>query len=149
MHTLAQSCPTLCDSIDCCQLDPSVHGVLQVRILEWVAISSSRGSFRPRGWSQVSCVSCMGRWILYLCVTWEALLRWCALLNSLKPGQVWKTSCLPWGGGQGWCPDSAFFPTCSQADFQHMLTSHPQKLAFTTHQSVLRGSVMGWGGILG
>ena len=51
--------------------------------------------------------------------------------------------------GRGWCPDCAFFPTCSRVDFLHMLTSHLQKLAFTTHQSVLRGPVMGWGGILG
>ena len=34
---LAQSCPTLCDSMDCSPPDSSVHGILQVRILEWVA----------------------------------------------------------------------------------------------------------------
>ena len=42
-----QSCPTLCDPVDCSPLGFSVHGILQARILEWVAISFSRGSFLP------------------------------------------------------------------------------------------------------
>ena len=42
----------------------SVHGILQARILEWVAISSSRGSSRLRDWTQVTCTSCTGRQIL-------------------------------------------------------------------------------------
>ena len=41
---VAQSCPTLCDPADCSLLGSSVHGVLQARILEWVAISFSRKS---------------------------------------------------------------------------------------------------------
>ena len=45
---VAQSCPTLCDPMDCSPEGSSVHGVLQARILEWVAISFSRGSSRPR-----------------------------------------------------------------------------------------------------
>ena len=39
-----QLCPTLCNPVDCSPLGFSVHGILQARILEWVAISSSRGS---------------------------------------------------------------------------------------------------------
>ena len=39
---VAQSCPTLCDPMDCSLPGPSVHGIFQVRILEWVAISSPR-----------------------------------------------------------------------------------------------------------
>ena len=46
----------------------STHGILQARILEWVAISSSRRSSRPRGQTGVSYVSCTGRWVLYLLV---------------------------------------------------------------------------------
>ena len=38
---VAQSCTTLCDPMDCSLLDSSVHGILQARILEWVAISFS------------------------------------------------------------------------------------------------------------
>ena len=45
---VAQSCPTLCDPMDCSPPGSSVHGVFQARILEWVAISFSRGSSQPR-----------------------------------------------------------------------------------------------------
>ena len=41
---LLQSCPTLCDSVDCSLPGFSVHGILQARTLEWVAMPSSRGS---------------------------------------------------------------------------------------------------------
>ena len=41
---VAQSCSTLCDPVDCSPPDSSIHGILQARILEWVAISFSRGS---------------------------------------------------------------------------------------------------------
>ena len=44
----AQSCPTLCNPIDCSLPGPSVHGLFQARILEWVVISYSRGSSPPR-----------------------------------------------------------------------------------------------------
>ena len=45
---VAQSCPTLCDPMDCSPPGSSVHGIFQARILEWVAISFSRGSSPPR-----------------------------------------------------------------------------------------------------
>ena len=44
----AQSCPTLCDPMDCSPPGSSVHGISQARILEWVAVPSSSGSSRPR-----------------------------------------------------------------------------------------------------
>ena len=44
---LAQSCPTLCDPMGCSLPGSSVRGIFQARILEWVAISFSRGSSRP------------------------------------------------------------------------------------------------------
>ena len=56
MH--AQSCPTLCYPMDCSPPGSSVHGISQARILEWVAISSSRGSSWPRDQTHDSCVSC-------------------------------------------------------------------------------------------
>ena len=43
----AQSCLTLCDLMDCSPLGSSVHGIFQARILEWVAMPSSRGSSQP------------------------------------------------------------------------------------------------------
>ena len=51
---VAQSCPTLCDPMDCSLSGSSVYGILQARILEWVAISFSRGSSQPRDQTQVS-----------------------------------------------------------------------------------------------
>ena len=47
---VAQSCLTLCDPMDCSPPGSSVYGILQAKILEWVAISFSRGSSRPRDW---------------------------------------------------------------------------------------------------
>ena len=55
----------LCNLMDCSPLDYSVHGIFQARILDWVAISSFRGSSQSRDWTRVSCVSCIGRQILY------------------------------------------------------------------------------------
>ena len=49
-----QSCPTLCDPMDCSLPGSSVHGIFQAIVLEWVAISFSRGSSRPRDHTQVS-----------------------------------------------------------------------------------------------
>ena len=51
---VSQSCPTLCDPMDCIPLGSSVCGILQARVPEWVAISYSRGSSRPRDWIRVS-----------------------------------------------------------------------------------------------
>ena len=48
-----QPCPTICDPMDCSLLGSSIHGILQARILEQVAISSSGGSSRHRDWTQV------------------------------------------------------------------------------------------------
>ena len=51
---VAQSCPTPCDPMNCSPPGSSVHGILQARILEWLAISCSRGSSRPRDRTRVS-----------------------------------------------------------------------------------------------
>ena len=51
-----QSCPTLCDPIDSSPPGSTVPGILQARILEWVAISFSRGSSQPRHRTQVSLI---------------------------------------------------------------------------------------------
>ena len=52
---VAQSCPTLCDPMDCDPPGSSVHGILQARILEWLAVPFSRGSPWPRDQTWVSC----------------------------------------------------------------------------------------------
>ena len=53
-NLVTQSCPTLCDPVDCSPPGSSVHGILQARVLQWVAISFSRGSSQPRDQTQVS-----------------------------------------------------------------------------------------------
>ena len=58
-----QSYPTLHDPMDCSPPGSSVRGICQARILEWVAISFSRGFFPVRDGTQVSCISCIGRQI--------------------------------------------------------------------------------------
>ena len=62
--------------MDCSPLGSSVQGILQARILEWVAISTSRGSSRTRDRTSVSYASCIGRQVLY---HWRHL---SAFLNS-------------------------------------------------------------------
>ena len=54
---VTHSCPTLCNPMGCSPPGSSVHGILQVRMLEWVAISSSRGSSQSRNQTLVSCVA--------------------------------------------------------------------------------------------
>ena len=70
--SVAQSCLTLCDPMDCSPPD-FIHGISQASILEWVAISYSRESFWPRDQTHISCISCIGKRILYHCVAWIAL----------------------------------------------------------------------------
>ena len=53
---VAQSCPTLCDPVDCSLPGSSVHGIFQAIVLEWIAISFSRGSSRPRDRTWVSLI---------------------------------------------------------------------------------------------
>ena len=55
--------------MDCSPPGSSIHGISQARILEWVAISFSRGSFWPRDWTHISFI---GRQILYHWATWKA-----------------------------------------------------------------------------
>ena len=52
---VVQPCPTLCDPMDCSPPGSSVHGILQARTLEWVAIPSSGGSSQPSDRTWVSC----------------------------------------------------------------------------------------------
>ena len=60
---VTQSC-SLCDPMNCSPPGSSVHRILQARILEWVAISSTRGSSRPRDQNLIFRVSCIGRRVL-------------------------------------------------------------------------------------
>ena len=72
---VSQFCLTLCDPLNCSPPGSSLHGILQARVLEWVAISFYRGSSWPRDWTQVSYIA--GRfftlWATRKAVSW---LKW-------------------------------------------------------------------------
>ena len=68
----ALSCPALCGPMDCSPPSSSVHGIIPAKILEWVVISSSKRSSWPRDWTWVSCIYCIGWWILNRWAHWEA-----------------------------------------------------------------------------
>ena len=53
----AKSCPALCDPMDCSPPGSSLHGIFPARILEWVAMPSSRGFPSPRNWNCVYCLA--------------------------------------------------------------------------------------------
>ena len=80
---VAKSSLTLCNPMDYSPLGSSVHGILQARVLEWFAISSSRGSSQPRDQTHVFCVFCIFRQVLYHWATWEAH-------NLVRPQQIFK-----------------------------------------------------------
>ena len=78
----------LCNPI-CSPPGSSFHGIFQTRILEWVAISFSRRSSRPRDWTHVSYVSCIGRQVLY----------YLAPPGKIIPTQFWDgkwENCISW-----------------------------------------------------
>ena len=85
---VTQSCPTLC-----IPTDYTVHGILQARILEWVAFPFSRRSSQPRDRNLVSCIACR----FFTCwATWEAPTSlWRALINLLTFGRSRMTILMP------------------------------------------------------
>ena len=81
---VAQSCLTLRNIMDCSPPGSSVHGILQARILEWVAMPFSRGSSWPRDWTHVSCLSCTAGVFFTVWAT--------RVLTSYQPKQFFKQS---------------------------------------------------------
>ena len=80
-----QSCLTCCNPVDCSPPGSSVHGISQARALKWVAIPISSGSSWPRGQAYVSCVSWIGREVLYHWATWEATIYSNIILINSNP----------------------------------------------------------------
>ena len=75
--------------MDCSPPDSSVHGILQARILEWVAIPFSRGSSRPRDWTQISCSA----GVFFTVWVTRALLK---ERQNLSIWQMWKLRSRKW-----------------------------------------------------
>ena len=90
------SCRTLCNPMDCCPPGSSVHGIIQPRVPEWIATSSSREFSRPRDWTGISCVSCIGMKILYHWATWKAI------VSSLLYGNFTRLKNIHWVY-MNWC----------------------------------------------
>ena len=90
---VTQSCLTLCDPIDCSPPGSSVHGILQARILEWLAIPFSRGSSWLRNQTQVSCFvgTFFAVWATrhYLCVYWRTKNISISLFYAVKSWRMW------------------------------------------------------------
>ena len=102
------SCLTLCDLMDCSSPGSSVHRVLQARILEWVAMPSSRGSSPPRNWTWVHLF-----WLLH----WQA-----GSLPLAPPGKA-LNSCTPL-----LTPPLGQSPDLELCCFYHCLWMHPLPL---------------------
>ena len=90
---VTQSYPTLCDLMDYSPPGSSVHGIFQVSILKQVAISSFRGICLPKDGTHISCVSCIGRWILTPEPPGKPL-PFCILFQSLLPLDALYILCL-------------------------------------------------------
>ena len=81
-----------CSPMDCSPPGSCVHGILQARILEWVAIPSSKGSSRPRDWTSVACIT--GRFST-IWVTRESPGCFCSQLTDQKTFQKHEHPLLP------------------------------------------------------
>ena len=104
----ARHCTAAVESLSCVPLFAApwtvAHGISQARILEWVAISFSRGSSWPR---DQTCVSCTGRWILYHWATREAHSEY---LWGIK--MIWSNNLIWHVQILGNVPDRFFFRWC-------------------------------------
>ena len=76
LSEVAQSCLTLCDPMDCSLPGSSVHGIFQATVLEWTAISFSRGSSQPRDRTRVSCIvdRCFTIWATREVLYWDIVI---------------------------------------------------------------------------
>ena len=87
---VAQSCPALCNPVDCSLPGSSVHGIVQARMLAWVAIPFSRGFSQPRDRTLVSCIA--GKFFT-VWVTRKAL-YYCYYYYYFWPRSMWNLSSL-------------------------------------------------------
>ena len=84
----AQSCPTLCNPMDFSLPGSSVHGILQARILEWVAIAFSGGSSQPRDWTPVSLIA--GGFLTIWATRETHIFKKALKKNGLRDMQIWR-----------------------------------------------------------
>ena len=87
VHSVTQTCLTFWDTTNCSLPGSSVHGILQARTLQWIAISSFWGSSWPRDWTWVSCI---GRQILYC---WAIRIYSPASLKNIQHAEIFLPQC--------------------------------------------------------
>ena len=136
MHAWSpQSCLTLCDPLDYNPAAFSVHEILQARIPEWVAISSSRGSSRLRDWTCVFCSSCIaGRFFIpeppgnswYLSSFSKQFLLYSLLSHLLH---------VPWNVGGSLAAQSSSL--CTHSPSQHPLAPSPNSTPISHNSYVI------------
>ena len=105
---VTQSCPTLCDSVDCSPPGSSACGILQARILEWVVISFSRGSSQLKDWTWVSHTA--GRFFI-LWVTRDIPIQ-SKKLKKKKRIKVESVSARKWNRCGTWDPSLQCYNAC-------------------------------------
>ena len=91
---VAQSCLTLCEPMDCSLPASSIQGILQAKILEWVAFFCSRGSSWPRDWTWVSWIA--GRFY----PIWATRKQWAFVVTRVEELGLW---CSIWQPRLFWC----------------------------------------------
>ena len=136
-----QSCLTLCDAMYCNLPGSYVCEILQARMLEWVATSSSRGSSWPRDWTNVSCASCIAGDYLPLSMKITVQFSHSAMSDSLWPPGLQQArtpfpSPTPRACSNS-CPSSQLCHTTipsSVAPFFSCLQSFPTSGSFLTSQ---------------
>ena len=143
MHAQSlQSCPTLCDPMDCSLPGSSVHGILQAGVLlEWVAMPASRGYSQSRNRTHIPCTCCTGRQILYPLNHLLLFLSHSVVANSFRPHALQHTRlpCPPLslGACRNSCPLSWWcHPTISSCviPFSSYLQSFPASESFLVSQ---------------
>ena len=135
LGSVTQLCPSLCNPMNCNMPGYSVRGIFQTRILEWVAIPSSRGSSWPRDWTWVSCISCIGRQTNYHFATWEPQLSVCIQENRSRP-QIAQVSVR-----SGWCWKQVFHEPKEGVK----VAETSSKVPIRRVSEVLSSSVQMWG----
>ena len=91
---VAQSCLTLCDPTDYSPLGSSVHGLLQARIQEQVAIPFSRGSFWSKDWTQTSNIA--GRFFIIWATREAQVIKLAFDFNHWTIREPWTSRCTSW-----------------------------------------------------
>ena len=137
---VAQSCLTLCDPMDCSLPGSSVHGIFKARVLEWVAISFSRGYSQPRNWIRVSWIA--GEFFTTekppLKSTWQIIVSHKCFLNEEQTNEL-SWFYLLWG----LCVFTCLSLTCSKLCQMFKFLSKYIKFYFFLRRTAFEGTEQG------